>query len=223
MEVFMRLARTNVLCWVVWTSSWNIHICLHECDQQVGIQGLFLLENLSNHPHKPITFKMRFNTFELLCMNMYECICCLFHIFPTHLFLDIRIKSFHVASSLHDFEVSITLVRPKYQPQPRPFKLVILFADGLLYSRSSSRVRQTAIMHFNGNGNLGRGKLWDLKVCPCYGNLCHYSYITFRSLCGHTWKLPSFTMCFNTYCQRTSFLDLHYVGQIKVHEYKWVH
>ena len=128
---------------------------------------------------------MWFNTFELPCMNMYECIYCLFHIFPTHVFFDIGIKGFPNASSPHDFEVSITLVPPKYQPQPRPFKLAILFANGLLYSRSSPRVRKKAIMHFNGHGNLGSDKLWDPKGCPSYGNLCHYSYIISRSLCGH--------------------------------------
>lgn len=61
---------------------------------------------------------------------MYELICCLFHIFPTHVFPGIGIKSSLDAPSLHDLTVSNTLVWPKYQPQPRPFKLVILFAHG---------------------------------------------------------------------------------------------
>ena len=96
-------------------------------------------------------------------MNMYECICCLFHILLTHMFLGTKIRSTSNASSLQEFEVSITLVRAKYQPQQKRLKLFILSVNGLLCSRSSPRVREKAIMYCNGHNNLGRGKLWTSK------------------------------------------------------------
>ena len=58
--------------------------------------------------------------FKLPKLNMYECICCLLHIFPTRVFLDTRIGSSPDASSLQIFEVFITHVWPKYQPNPNP-------------------------------------------------------------------------------------------------------
>ena len=121
--------------------------------------------------------------FELPWMNMYECICCLFHIFPTNMFLDIGIGSFPDALSPHNFEVSINHVRPKYQPQsqPEPFKLIILFVNNLLCSHSPMRVRQKAIMHFNGHNNFGRLKLGDLKVCP--------TLLEFKSLLLHNFHV----------------------------------
>ena len=78
---------------------------------------------------------------ELPCMNMFEYTYCLLNIFPTNVFLDIRIETSPDVSSLHDFEVSITLVRPKYQSQPTPFKLVILTIDGVFCSCPWPRAR----------------------------------------------------------------------------------
>lgn len=78
-----------------------------------------------------------------------------------------RIGSSPYAFSSQDSKVYITLVWPKYQPQPRSFKLVTLIINDQLCSRSSPRVRQKAITHFNEHDNLGRDiKLWALKVHP---------------------------------------------------------
>lgn len=68
------------------------------------------------------------------------------------------------------------------------------------WSSSLPMVRQKAIIHFNGHGNLGNDKLWDLKVCLWLQYFfCHYSHIISRPLCGYAWKMPSFTICFHAY------------------------
>lgn len=76
---------------------------------------------------------------------------------------------------------------PKYQPQPMPFKLIILSLDGILCSHSSPKVRQKPIIHFDGHGNLGRDKPWDLKVRLGLQEF-HYLDIISMLLCGHVWR-----------------------------------
>lgn len=73
----------------------------------------------------------------------------------------------------------------KYQPQPRLFKLVILYVDGLLCSHYSLRVRWKAIMHFNGFNNLGRDKFQVLKVCP---RLWEFMSVLIQNFHIHVWS-----------------------------------
>ena len=95
------------------------------------------------------------------------CVCV--YIWPRsalHDFLHIGIGRSPDAFDVQGFDVSITPLRLKFQPKPKPFKLIILSVGGLLCSRALPRVRQKAIMRFSGHSNLGRDKLWDLKVRP---------------------------------------------------------
>lgn len=125
---------------------------------------------------------------------MYECIYCLFHIFPTRVFLETRIGSSPDASSPHNFDVSITPMQPTYQPQPKLFKMIILSIHGLLCSCSLPRVRQKAIMCSNGHGNLGRDKLRDFKVCL---RLQKFMSLVLQRFHVIVWS--SFTMFFDAY------------------------
>lgn len=52
-----------------------------------------------------------------MCMNVFFY---LFHIFPTRVFPNTRVGSSPNAYFVHDFEVSNTHVRPKYQPNQGP-------------------------------------------------------------------------------------------------------
>lgn len=146
------------------------------------------------------------------------------YLFVPHVFLDIGIGSSHDASSPHEYEVSITHVWPKYQPQPRSFKLVNIFVDGLLCSRSSPRVRQKAIMCFNGHGNLGRDKLQDLKVHP---RLWEFMSILLHDFHVIVWSCMEVFALYNAFWCLSSKYVTHIlafcVGQIKVHRYEWSH
>ena len=79
--------------------------------------------------------------FELPCTNVCKCICCMLHIFLTHVFLGTMVWIFPNASSPQNFEVSIIPMQPKDEAQPRPFKLICFFVDGLLCGCSSLKVR----------------------------------------------------------------------------------
>lgn len=145
MEVSVRLALTKVLCWVVWTSSWNIHICLYECDQQVGIQPISF-----GKPFKPSTQTNYFqNAVQYFSAFMYEYVW-MYLLFVPHFS--------NTCVSWHwDQELSKCIFTAwfwgsyhpmhKYQPQSRLFKLIIPFVDGLLYCRALPRLRQKAIKH----------------------------------------------------------------------------
>ena len=88
-------------------------------------------------------------------------------------------------------------MRPKYHPQPRPFKLVILSVNGLFCTD----------MVILGD------TLWDLKVRPRLRIIHVTAFIkNSMSLCSHTWKMPSFTMWFDTYLLEISLIDWHFCG-----------
>lgn len=64
------------------------------------------------------------------------------------------------------FEVSITLVRPQTQPKSKPFKLNVLFVNGLLCCHANPRFLAKVALCFGNHNKLWRNKLWDLKDRP---------------------------------------------------------
>ena len=130
---------------------------------------------------------------------MFENICCLFYIFPTHVFLDIWSGSSPDASSSHEFEVSITpiglSINPKQGPSSWSFSPWMVYFAVILCRGCDKRplcdLMDTVILEGRSYGTS--------KFVQGYGNLCHYSYKIPISLCGHAWSMPSFTMCFDNY------------------------
>ena len=124
-------------------------------------------------------------------MNMYECICCLFHILRWHVFVDTMIRSSPHASSPHDFEVYITPMWPNYQPHQDPsswpfYMLTIYFV--IVLHQWWDRRPSWVLMHTT---ILEGIRCRSSKFVHGYGNLCHYFHKISMPLFGHAWKIVS--------------------------------